>query len=98
MLKNSDDIIQGWEVSLPLLLYLLSTGAENVVFPAVRTRAEWHTCLREAGIIEIFSSILLQWKARAMESIQGLGLSQEKKMLEEFVTLTVGTIAQEDQK
>ena len=53
---------------------------------------------REAGIVEIFSSILLQWKARALESIQGLGLTQEKKMLEEFPALIVGPITQEGSK
>lgn len=93
ILKTSDDVIQGWEVSLPLLLYLLATGEEQVVFPAIHTRAEWHTCLRDAGIIEMFSTILLQWQARALESIQGLNLlPQEKKTLNEFPTLLLGPI------
>ena len=96
LLKTSDDdVIQAWEVSLPLLLYLLSTGEQQVVFPAVRTRAEWHARLREAGVIEAFSAILLQWQARALESIQGLSLSpEEKKMLEEFPALILEPVMQ----
>ncbi len=96
VLKTSEDIIQGWEVSLPLLLYLLATGEEKVVFPTIRTRNEWHTCLREARIIEIFSDILLQWKARAIESIQDMNLlQQEKKTLDKFPILLLGSIVKE---
>ncbi len=92
VIKTSDDVIQAWEVSLPLLLYLLATGDENIIFPAIRTRAEWHKCLCEARVLEIFSSILLQWKARALESIQNINLMPEKKILEEFPGLIIGPI------
>ena len=96
ILKTSGEVIQTWEISLPLLLYLLTTGEENVVFPAVHTRAEWHTCLRDAKIIEMFSLILLQWKDRALESIQNLGLTMnEKKVLEDLPSLILGPIIEE---
>jgi len=96
ILKTSGEVIQAWEISLPLLLYLLATGEENIVFPAVQTRAEWHTCLRDAKIIEMFSVILLQWKARALESIQNLGLTMdEKKILENLPSLILGPIMEE---
>ena len=92
ILKTSDDVIQGWEVSLPLLLYLLATGAENIIYPPFRSSAEWHTCLREARVIETFSVILLQWKERALESIQGLAETEEKKILENFLALVLESI------
>ena len=93
--KTSQDVIQAWEVSLPLLLYLLATEKDKVVFPMIHTRAEWHTSLREARIIEIFSDILLQWKARTLESIQGLALlHREKKMLDEFPMLLSGLVTE----
>ena len=98
IVKTSDDDIQTWEISLPLLLYLLAKGEENIVFPSIRTKAEWHTCLREARVIEMLSSILLQWKARALESIQKLNLTPEKKVLEELPTLILGPITQDGPK
>ncbi len=94
LLKISDeDVIQAWEVSLPLLLYLLATGEQQVVFPEIRTRTEWQARLREARVIESFSAILLQWQARALESIRGLSLlPEEKKMLEMLPTLILETV------
>ena len=96
LLKTSEqDVIEAWQVSLPLLLYLLATGERQVVFPAVHTRAEWQARLREARVIESFSAILLQWQARALESLQGLSLSPEgKKMLEEFPALILEPVIQ----
>ena len=89
LLKTSqDDVIQSWEVSLPLLLYLLASGEQQVVFPALRTRAEWQERLREAKVIESFSAILSQWQTRALESIQDLSLlPEEKKLLGALPTL-----------
>ena len=98
LLKTSDEVIQAWEISLPLLLYLLATDQENVVFPAIHTRAEWHRCLREARVFETFSDILLQWKKLAVESIQSLGSTEEKKMLEKFPELILEPIKPEGYK
>ncbi|MGC1375017.1 MAG: hypothetical protein WA821_02270 [Anaerolineales bacterium] len=98
LLKTSEqDVIEAWQVSLPLLLYLLSTGEQQVVFPAAHTRAEWQARLREAGVVEAFSAILLQWQARALESLQGLSLSPEgKKMLEEFPVVILEPVLRKD--
>ena len=100
LLKTSEeDVIEAWEVSLPLLLYLLATGEQQVVFPAAHTRAEWQARLREAGVVEAFSAILLQWQARALESLQGLSLSPEgKKMLEEFPVLILEPVVRKDKE
>lgn len=92
ILKTSDGVIQGWEVSLPLLLYLLATGAENIIFPPVHSRTEWHACLREARILETFSEILLKWKERALESIHGLEVTEEKEILENFPVMILESI------
>lgn len=94
ILKTSDDdVIQTWEKSLPLLLYSLSTGADKIVFPAVQTRAEWHAYLKEARIVETFSTIFVQWRDRALESIRDLALAREKVMLEDLLTLIAEPLA-----
>lgn len=89
LLKTSDNgAIHTWEVSLPLLLYLLAKGEQRVIFPAVQTRSEWYAHLHEAKVAESFAAILSQWQTRALESIQGLQLSDaERKMLEALPTL-----------
>ncbi len=76
-----------WEVSLPLLLYLMATGEKNIVFPQVNSRAEWRDLLKKAGVIHAISSLLLEWKARALKSLELLGSSREKMILEEIPSL-----------
>jgi hypothetical protein len=76
-----------WEISLPLLLYLMMVGEENIIFPDVRSQAEWSDLLKKAGVIEAISSVLLQWKSRALESLRPLGKSKEKLILERFPSL-----------
>ena len=76
-----------WEISLPLLLYLMTVGEEDIVFPNVSSRAEWSNSLQEAGVIQAISELLLQWKTRALESISSLPQSREKRILERIPSL-----------
>ena len=97
LLKTSDDdVIESWQVSLPLLLYLLGSGEQQVVFPAVKTRSEWQALLQEAGVIEGFAAILSQWQTCALESIRGLPLSaEEKKLLEAIPSLMLEIVTKD---
>ena len=70
-----------WQISLPLLLYLMITGEEKIIFPQVNTKAEWGKLLKEAGVIHAISSILLEWKNRALQSLEPLQESKEKRLL-----------------
>lgn len=89
--KVSNGTIDKWEISLPLLFYLMASEKDEVIFPVVNTRAEWHKCLREAGVVEMLSSILLQWQKYAVTSIQHLPLAaEEKKVLEALPGALVG--------
>ena len=76
-----------WEISLPLLLYLMTTGEENIIFPEVSSRAEWSDLLQKTGVIHAISALLLQWKSRALESLDPLPASQEKHILESIPAL-----------
>jgi hypothetical protein len=76
-----------WEVSLPLLLYLLTLGEENIVFPKIASRAEWNHLLEETGVINAISSLLLEWKTRALECLEPLEISREKSILERIPSL-----------
>jgi geranylgeranyl pyrophosphate synthase len=74
--NHSQEAIQ-WEVSLPLLLYLMTIGEENIIFPEVSSRAEWSDLLQKTGVIHAISSLLLQWKSRALDSLDPLRKSPE---------------------
>ena len=76
-----------WEISLPLLLYLMTLGEENIVFPNVNSRAEWTDLLQKAGVIQAISELLIQWKTRALESLNPLPQSREKRILERIPSL-----------
>ena len=41
-----------WEISLPLLLYLMTIGEEKIVFPEVHSQAEWADLLKKTGVIQ----------------------------------------------
>ncbi len=76
-----------WEISLPLLLYLMTTEEENIVFPNVSSRAEWSNSLQETGVIQAISELLMQWKSRALEGLSALPQSREKRILERIPSL-----------
>jgi hypothetical protein len=84
--SQSSDAIN-WEISLTLLLYLMTVGKENIVFPNIGSRTEWSNSLQEAGVIRAISELLLQWKTRALESLSSLPQSREKQILERIPTL-----------
>ena len=90
--SHSQEAIK-WEVSLPLLLYLMTIGEENIVFPEVRSQAEWADLLKKTGVIQAISSLLLEWKSRAIESLQPLRNSREKKLLESIPALFLESIS-----
>ncbi len=76
-----------WEISLPLLLYLMTIGEENIIFPKVSSQAEWSDLLQKTGVIQAISALLLQWKSRALESLSPLPQSREKHILERIPSL-----------
>ena len=76
-----------WEISLPLLLYLLTIGEENICFPKVSSKAEWGDLLSRTGVINAISSLLLEWKTRALASLEPLRESREKLILESIPSL-----------
>jgi len=76
-----------WEISLPLLLYLMTIGEENIVFPEVNSQGEWSDLLIKTGVIHAVSSLLLQWKSRALDSLGPLHKSREKLILEKIPSL-----------
>lgn len=76
-----------WEISLPLLLHLMATGEEYVVFPKVSSKMEWRALLEGEEVIHAISAILLEWKTRALESLAALRPSQEKLILESIPSL-----------
>lgn len=84
---NQSQEVISWEVSLPLLLYLMTIGEETVIYPDVASKAEWSSLLRDMGVIDAISSILLEWKMRALESLEPLGASKEKLILERIPAL-----------
>jgi hypothetical protein len=76
-----------WEISLPLLLYLMTIGEKNISFPKVNSRTEWSDLLRRVGVINAISSLLLEWKIRALASLEPLSESREKHVLERIPSL-----------
>lgn len=78
--QSQDEI--NWEVSLPLLLYLMAIEEENLLFPEVSSRAAWSEILQKTGVIHTISELLLQWRSRALESLVPLPQSREKLILE----------------
>ena len=76
-----------WEISLPLLLYLMTVGEENIIFPKVSSQAEWSDLLQKTQVIHAISALLLQWKSRALESLSPLPQSREKLILERIPSL-----------
>ena len=81
-----------WEISLSLLLYLLALGEEDLRFPNAGSKAEWAELLRKMGVITAISSILLEWKIRALDSIKPLGDSKAKQLLERIPSLILERI------
>ena len=81
-----------WEISLPLLLYLMTIGEEKIVFPEVQSQAEWADLLQKTGVIQAISTLLLEWKARALASLRPLHKSREKQILESIPSLFLESI------
>jgi hypothetical protein len=81
-----------WEISLPLLLYLMIAGEENIIFPEISSQAEWSDLLRKTGVIHAISSLLLQWKSRALDSLSPLRESREKLILQRIPSLILERI------
>jgi hypothetical protein len=77
----SDDLVH-WEISLPLLMYLMLKGEENITFPAVTTKAELSDLFTRAGVVNAIASILLEWKRRALDCLELLSDTTEKRLLE----------------
>ncbi len=76
-----------WEISLPLLLYLMTVGEKTIAFPNITSRAEWSVLLQKAGVIQAIAELLLQWKSRAMESLGTISQSRERLILERIPSL-----------
>jgi len=89
--SHSEEIIH-WEISLPLLLYLMTVGEKNIVFPKINTRAEWSEILQTSGVIQAIAELLLQWKSRALESLSSVPQSREKLILERIPSLIIERI------
>jgi hypothetical protein len=85
-INHSQEAIN-WEISLPLLLYLMTIGEKNIIFPEISSRAEWSDLLQKTGVIHVISSLLLQWKARSLDSLSPLRNSPEKHILERIPSL-----------
>ena len=81
-----------WEISLPLLLYLMAVGEKNIVFPKINSRAEWSNLLQNAGVIQAIAELLLQWKSRALESLSSIPQSRERLILERIPSLILEQI------
>jgi hypothetical protein len=77
----SDDLVQ-WEISLPLLLYLMIRGEEDITFPAVSTKAELSEIFIRVGVVNAIASLLLEWKGRALDCLELLADTVEKRLLQ----------------
>jgi hypothetical protein len=75
-----------WEISLPLLLYLMIQRKENISFPAVQSKAEVSSLFARMGVVTAVSSILLEWKNRALQALDVLPETPEKRLLESLPT------------
>jgi hypothetical protein len=76
-----------WEISLPLLVYLMTIGKEELIYPEVSSKAQWSNLLREKGVIHVISSLLLEWRNLALESLKPLSMSNERLILESIPSL-----------
>jgi hypothetical protein len=74
--------ITDWEISLPLLLYLMINGEEKISFPKVSSKAELSDLFSRAGVIHVISSLLLEWKDQALGSLESLADTPERRLLE----------------
>ena len=81
-----------WEISLSLLLYLMAVGVDDIRFPDAGSKAGWGEMLRKVGVINAISSILLEWKIRALDSINPLLNSKAKQILEQIPALILERI------
>jgi hypothetical protein len=82
---SSDEVIH-WEISLPILVYLMTIGEEDITFPAVTTKAEMSDLFFHAGVVNVIASLLLEWKERALHGLGLLGDSVEKRLLASIPT------------
>ena len=81
-----------WEISLSPLLYLLTLGEEDIRFPNADLKEEWAELLRKNGVINAISSLLLDWKIRALDSLNPLLNSKAKQILEQIPALILERI------
>jgi hypothetical protein len=70
-----------WQVSLPLLLFWSATGDQGGAFPPVQTKAQWRDLLAKTGVVAAIAELILQWQARAVESMAPLCDCAEKTLL-----------------
>ncbi len=89
--SHSEEAIS-WEISLPLLLYLMTVGEKTVIFPNINSRAEWSDLLQKAGVIRAIAELLLHWKSRALESLSTISQSRERLLLESLPSLILERI------
>lgn len=73
------------ELSLPLVLYALAIGSDRVVYPQINSSMELNQALEMAGVPGALSSILLEWRQRAFDSLGPLKSSQAKSALIQIV-------------
>jgi geranylgeranyl pyrophosphate synthase len=81
-----DPVTPGNQVYLPLLLHALATNSDQIVFPQDHSSAALNKILEEAGVPALLSTILLEWRQRALNSLQPLNPSPAKDALEQIVT------------
>jgi hypothetical protein len=89
--SHSEETIN-WEISLPLLLYLMTIGEKNIAFPQINSRTEWSDTLQKSGVIQAIAELLLQWKSRALESLSPVPQSRERLILERIPSLVLERI------
>ncbi len=75
------------EISLPVLLYLLAEGEEELRNLDVSTRGQLVELLTRKDIITAISALLLEWKGRALQQLSFLPDSPEKQVLEKIPAL-----------
>ncbi len=81
-----------WEISLPLLLYLMTISEKDILFPKINSRAEWSDLLQKTGVVQALAELLLQWKSRALVSLSTLPQSRERLILEKIPSLILERI------
>jgi hypothetical protein len=78
-----------WQVTLPLLLFWGATGDQGGAFPPVQTKAQWRDLLAQTGVVAAIAEIILQWQARAVESLAPLRDCAEKTLLAHLPALVI---------